>query len=73
MNTLQALVLAAGLLVAALIVGSFSRYSLTFGAARDDGVLIAYRLDRLTGQTYYCAIPHGPGQPGALCPPIPGS
>ena len=56
MNTLQALTLAVSFVLAALIVGFFGRYSMT--PIVDHGsALVAYRLDRLTGQTYYCLIP----------------
>jgi len=71
MKTLQALILAGAFIVAALIFASFSRYSLSEAVIYHND-LITFRLDRLSGQVYYCDIPSGMGgQP--LCSPILGS
>jgi hypothetical protein len=70
MTTLQSLILAVALVSAAILVGLFSRYSMTEGVDHG-GVLITHRLDRLTGQVYYCAVPDKGLAP--ICSPIAGS
>lgn len=65
MGTRQALIFAVSFVAAALIIGSLNRYSMTL-TVDHRGVLIAYRLDRLTGQTHFCVIPEK-GQVAPVC------